>query len=100
MMIEVYRARARGLLGESAALGNLAHAHVMGSAREILLRNVIDPLLPPQTQTLTGSIINSNNTSRIARNQDDIVLFNTTRAPLLWSAPGCALIPIEGVVGQ
>jgi hypothetical protein len=100
MMVDVFLARARSLQHEATALGQLSHDGVLGTARELLLRALIAPLLPPDVEVLTGSIINSNGINRIERNQDDVVLFDHNRAPLLWSAPGCALIPIEGVVAQ
>ncbi len=98
--IDIFSARSRALKGEATALGTLAHQGVKGTARELLLRQLLSPLLPPQVQAQTGTIIDWGPVKRSERNQDDVVLFNATMAPLLWDEPGCAIMPIQGVVAH
>lgn len=100
MVTDIFTARSQALKAEDKALGGLAHRGVRGTARELLIRQVLGPLLPPQIQVITGTIIGWRTPQRSERNQDDLVLFNTTLGPLLWSEPGCAIMPIQGVVGH
>jgi hypothetical protein len=100
MMIDLFRARAAGLVQEAKTLGGVNHPGLLGTARELLVRQAVAPLLPPDIHVLTGTIINVDNKQRQARNQDDIVLFDTMKAPLMWSGAGMALMPLEAVAAQ
>lgn len=100
MFVEIFAARSRALKAEGEALARLAHNGLLGAAREGLARQLLSPLLPPDIEILTGTIVSWDPSNRTERNQDDLVLFNRRLAPVLWAEPGCAVMPVDGVAAH
>ena len=99
-VIELVRSRFANLKQFSSSLDEAArHDSLRGRFREILLaENLLAPYLPPTVELLTGTILGADGQERKARNEDDIVLFDSTWAPLLLRTRGRdAIIPITGV---
>jgi hypothetical protein len=97
-VIEIVRARFANIKQYSKALDGVRHDGLRGRLREILAENLLQPYLPPTVELLTGTILGADGQERLARNEDDIVLFDQTRAPLLMRTRGRdAIIPITGV---
>jgi hypothetical protein len=97
-IIDAIRPALRGLIAQGQALSSLPHDGVKGYLREVLIRAMIEPFLPPSVCVVTGTIVTLDGV-RKARNEDDLVLFSKERMPLLMNL-GKALIPLEGVVAQ
>ena len=97
-VIDLVRARFANLKQYSNALAAVHHDGLRGKFREILAENLLAPYLPPTVELLTGTILGADGQERKARNEDDVVLFDQTWAPLLLRTRGRdAIIPITGV---
>ena len=97
-IIDLVRARFANVKQYSNSLAAVRHAPLRGRLREILMENLIEPYLPPTVELLTGTILGADGEERKARNEDDVVLFDQTWAPLLLRTRGRdAIIPITGV---
>ena len=97
-VIELLRARLGNLKACSATLSVVAHNGLRGRFREILAQDLLAPYLPPQIELLSGVIVGANNEQRRERNEDDIVLFDHSWAPLLLKTRGRdSLVPVTGV---
>lgn len=97
-VIEFVRARLGNLKACASSLSGVEHKGLRGRFREILVQDILAPYLPPQIELLSGVIVGANDEQRYARNEDDIVLFDHSWAPLLFKTRGRdAIIPITGV---
>ena len=97
-VIDLVRARFANLKQYSNALAVVRHDGLRGRFREILAENLLVPYLPPTVELLTGTILGADGEEREVRNEDDVVLFDQTWAPLLLRTRGRdAIIPITGV---
>jgi hypothetical protein len=95
---EFIRARLSNVKACAAKLGVVTHSALRGRFREILAQDLLAPYLPPQIELLSGVIVGANNEQRDERNEDDIVLFDHSWAPLLFRTQGRdSIIPITGV---
>lgn len=91
-------ARLRGLLGEARAVGLVNHQALKGHVRELLVRDLLRPFLPPSVSAEMGTIVAPNGL-RIERNQDDIVVYGRELAPLM-SYGGASILPLSGVLAH
>lgn len=91
----IVRAKLAGLAAQGQAISSVVHNGVKGRLRELVVQQLIRPFLPPRIVPMTGAIVTQ--VQRTERNEDDIVLFDKDRAPLLWDDERTALMPIEGV---
>src|SRR5206468_2462311 len=105
-VIDLVRARFANLKQYSDALAVVRHDGLRGRLREILTENLIAPFLPPAVELLSGTILGADGEIREARNEDDVVVFDQTWAPLLLKEtkaigyqpiPGQTPCPIQGV---
>ena len=96
--LEVLRPRFEGMLVEAHALSALPHPGIKGRLRELLVERMIRPFLPPPVITCSGMII-SRESSRTHRVQDDVIIFDPSKAPPLLSDEQ-SLLPLEGVVAH
>jgi hypothetical protein len=97
-VIDLVRARFANVKQYSQALAAVPHDGLRGRFREILAESLLLPYLPPSVELLTGTILGANGQTREARNEDDLVLYDQTWAPLLLRTGGReAIIPITGV---
>lgn len=97
-VIEFVRARLSNLKACASTLDGVEHKNLRGRFREILAQDVLAPYLPPQIELLSGVIVGANDEERKARNEDDIVLFDHSWAPLLFKTRGRdSIIPVTGV---
>jgi hypothetical protein len=97
-VIDLVRARFANLKQFSDALAGVGHSGLRGKFREILAESLLAPYLPASMELLTGTIVGADGQERNARNEDDIVLFDHSLAPLLLRTVGRdAIIPITGV---
>jgi len=97
-VIDFVRARLANVKACSDALALVKHSGLRGRLREILLEDVVAPYLPPHFDLLSGVIVGANGEERKVRNEDDVVLFDRSRSPLLQKVRGRdSLIPVTGV---
>jgi hypothetical protein len=101
-IVELVRARFHNIKETAKALTlAVEHDALRGRFREILVEDLIAPYLPPSIELLTGTIIGANGEKRAVRNEDDIVIFDHSWAPLLLKTRGRdAIIPVTGVRAQ
>jgi hypothetical protein len=97
-VIDFIRARLGNVKACAASLSVVTHKGLRGRFREILAQDLLAPYLPPQIELLSGVIVGANNEQRDERNEDDIVIFDHSWAPLLLRTRGRdSIIPITGV---
>lgn len=98
-VLKALRPRFEGMIAQGQAISNLPHAGVKGRLRELLVRELIEPFVPPEATVVTGTIVAAGEQRRVHRNQDDVVLFSRSLAPLIFGGAEC-IIPIEGVLAH
>jgi hypothetical protein len=97
-VIDLVRAKFANLKKFSEALSGVDHKVLRGRFREILIEELLASYLPSTVELLTGTILGANGEVRTARNEDDVVIFDNTWAPLLLRSRGRdAIMPITGV---
>jgi len=78
--------------------GAVPHNNLKGRFREIFVQNIIAPYLPPNIELLSGTILFPNGASREFRNEDDVIVYDHNRSPLLLRSIGReAIMPSTGV---
>jgi hypothetical protein len=88
----VFRARVKSAIEMAKAVDDVHHAETKGLIREILVRELFQPLLPPDIGIGTGLVIDMfNNISP----QTDIVIFSKTLTPSITIGDGIGLYPID-----
>ena len=80
---------------------NIQHHGMRGRFRELLIETVLAPWLPPYAACGTGMIIDAEDRSREAT-QDDIIIFDRSLVPgvLASMASSEGVFPLEGVLGR
>jgi hypothetical protein len=97
LVMSSYEQRIEAALAASRAAAPITHPGVKGSAREIFLRELLAPLLPPTFASGTGHIIDS--TGRTSGEIDVVVYDRSVMPPLLFSqTASLGLFPVEACV--
>lgn len=92
----IFRTRAVDALNQAAAAAKLTHPGVKGTIREILIGNLLRPLLPADIGIGTGQIIEAK-TGRLSA-QQDIILYDRSIVPPITFDVAHAIVPIEAVL--
>ncbi len=92
----IFRARAIAALSEAQAAANLTHSGVKGTIREILVADLLRPLLPADIGIGSGQIIEAK-TGRLS-SQQDIILYDRSIVPPVTFDVTHAIVPIEAVL--
>jgi hypothetical protein len=74
--------------------GLLSHSSTIGTAREFLVKRVLQAVLPPLIHVGSGIIVDAHDT---LSKQIDVVLYDS-RFPLMEFEQGVGIYPIEGVI--
>lgn len=90
-VIEAVTPRLLGTIAQGQAISRLSHSGVKGRLRELLVRELIEPFLPPGATVVTGTIVAPQCQRRVHRNQDDLVIFSHMLAPLLIGGAECVI---------
>jgi hypothetical protein len=92
----IFRARAIHALAEAQAAAHLSHPGVKGKVREILVADLLRPLLPADLGIGSGQIIEAK-TGRLSKEQD-ITLYDRSIVPPITFDVAHAIVPIEAVL--
>jgi Domain of unknown function (DUF6602) len=92
----IFRARAIDALKQAEAAAKLTHPRVKGTVREILIGNLLRPLLPADIGIGTGQIIEAK-TGRLSK-QQDIILYDRSIVPPISFDVSHAVVRIEAVL--
>ena len=92
----IFRARALDALRQAEAAAGLTHPGVKGKIREILIGDLLRPLLPADLSIGTGQIIEAK-TGRLSKEQD-IILYDHSIVPPITFDVAHAIVPIEAVL--
>lgn len=92
---DLYLARARAAVGAAKASTGITHNGIKGEIREIVLRDLLRPLLPADLAVGTGQIISA---SGDTSSQQDIVLYDRSILPPVMLDERLGLFPIESVL--
>lgn len=98
-MHQLYRdlieARAAGMVATAASISNVTHNGFKGTLREIVVRDLIVPVLPPTFFAGTGQVIDAwGKTSR----QTDIVIIDRRVVPPVLLDQSNGIFPVEAVI--
>lgn len=91
-----FRAKALGALQHARAASALTHAGFKGTVREILIAELLRPLLPADLGIGTGQVIEAK-TGRLSK-QQDIILYDRSIVPPFTFDVTHAIVPIEAVL--
>jgi hypothetical protein len=89
---EIFRARVKSAVAMANAVQEIPHPGMLGEIREILVRELFQPLLPSDIGVGTGQLIDSHNN---VSPQTDIILFDRSLAPPMMLSESMGLFPIE-----
>ncbi len=87
--------RVQAALGAARALAPVTHAGLRGQLREVLVRDLLRPLLPLDIGIATGQVISSYD--QWSREQDVILYSQDIVPPILFESTN-GLIPLESVL--
>ena len=93
---DLVRARVQAAIQAARAASSVGHAGLKGRLREILVRDVLKPLLPADLGVGTGVVVDyyGGHQSR----EQDIVLYDRAILPPVLFAEAVGLFPIESVL--
>ncbi len=89
-------ARVEGAIAEAKAVSGLSHCGLKGLLREVVVRELLQPLLPPCLGIGHGQIISSYNNEMST--EQDIVIFNKDIVPSLLTDGVNGIFPIEAAL--
>ncbi len=92
---DIFLGRAQACIGAAKAVSHFSHAGLKGQLREIVVKELLRPLLPPDTGIGTGQVISAyGETSR----QEDLVLYKRSLLPAVVFEGECGAFPLESVL--
>lgn len=98
-MNDIYRslilARVQAAIGAARAVTGIGHGGLKGQMREIVIRDLLRPLLPANIGLGTGQILTSSNQ---CSRQQDVVLFDKSIVPPILLEETTGVFPIESVL--
>ena len=104
-MNEYIRSRVRAdvtsAVQQSADQSAIQHYGLRGRFRELLMKNVVSPWLPPTARCGTGTIIDANDRSRRST-QDDIIIYDSSLMPSILLSPDAdeGVFPLNAVLAR
>jgi hypothetical protein len=91
----IVRDRIKDAIGKAQAVNELAHSGERGALREIVVRDVLRPLLPADLGVGAGTVIDRN--GRQSR-QQDVILYDQSILPPALFGGDAGVFPIESVL--
>lgn len=92
--LELVRASVQSAVGRARACSGVNHTGLKGTLREIVVGDLLRPLLPADVGIGTGNIISSEGRTSA---QHDIIIYDRSILPPMLFAGGAGLFPIESV---
>jgi hypothetical protein len=92
---DIFVSRIAGAIGMARATAEVTHSGVKGAIREILIRELLRPLLPSDVGIGTGRIATSGGQSST---QQDIIIYNRRILPPVLFEETLGVFPIESVL--
>lgn len=92
---DMFRERVLTAVATARAAHRVSHAGLKGQMREILVRDLLRPLLPMYIGIGSGAVISHNGEQSP---QQDIVIYDTRLLPPLMADPNLGLFPKESVL--
>lgn len=92
---DLLTARVAGAVASAKALGKVNHAGLKGALREVLIRSLLRPLLPPSLGVGHGIIITAYDQQSP---EQDAVIFSRDMTPCLLIDEETGLFPLESVI--
>jgi len=92
---DLVQSRAAAVIGAANALSQLGHSGLKGKMREIVIRDLLRPLLPIDVGLGTGIIITADNRQS---SEQDVVLFDRRILPPILLEQSNGVFPIESVL--
>jgi hypothetical protein len=90
------RERIRYAIAAARAVQPLEHSGVKGAIREVLMADLLRPLLPADVGVATGVLISAFDQQQSG--QQDIIVFNKRILPPILFEQGPALVPVEAAL--
>lgn len=88
------RARVQGAVATARALSEIRHDLTRGQLREVVVRDLLRPMLPSDVGLGTGEIISHN--GRTSRQQDVVMYDRRVLPPVVWEST-TGVFPVESV---
>lgn len=100
LAISLLDAEIENTLRSAESYSNVEHAHTRGRLREIVIDQLLKPLLPPTWDVTTGIICCNDGTisDRAQSGQEDILIYDPNFLPPLLKKKEQAILPIESVI--
>jgi len=92
---DLIKARVDSAIASSKALTKINHAGLKGLLREILIRDLLQPVIPPFAGIGQGILIDAYNTQS---KQQDVVIYDRSIIPSMLLDRANGLIPIEAAI--
>ena len=92
---DMLQERVRYALAAANAATGLEHRGVLGAVREVLIADLLRPLVPPSVGVATGVVISPDDQQS---RQQDIILFDPSVLPPLLYEQGPAVVPVEAAL--
>ncbi|MCX6735312.1 MAG: hypothetical protein NTZ25_05410 [Candidatus Peregrinibacteria bacterium] len=99
--ITIVRANIASLHALAKAAESVNHNGLKGKFREIFIQDILKDYMPPTVEALGGTIIFPDGFSREFRNEDDVVLYDHNKSPLLLKTSSReSIMSVTGVRAQ
>jgi hypothetical protein len=92
--LELARASVASAVGRAHACSGINHTGLKGTLREIVVGDLLRPLLPADVGIGTGNIVSSEGQTSA---QHDIIIYDRSILPPMLFAGGAGLFPVESV---
>jgi len=92
IFLEILEARVSAAIASAGSLAKVNHSGLNGTLREIVVRELLTPLLPQSAGLAQGEIIDPSGGTSC---QQDIVIFDQQLVPALLIDRNNGIIPIE-----
>jgi hypothetical protein len=93
---EIVLERVRAAIGAARAVRGLSHQGLKGQIREVLVRELFQPILPPTIGIGRGCIISSFDEEKSG--EQDVILFDRRILPPILYDASLGIFPIESVL--
>lgn len=91
----IFRSRIAAAVAAARAVDGIVHDGMRGDSREVLLKDLFRPLLPPNVGAATGEIISH---TGLTSTQQDVVLYDRSIIPPVLFEERIGQFPIESVL--
>lgn len=90
-----HRSQVRGAILRARSLGSEGHAGVRGKHRELLVRKILQPVLPPEVKAGSGQLINVNGA---LSGEVDVILYSPAIMPPALFDDANGYFPVESAL--